>query len=137
MISSPVLFLRLFLQQDDSGSLFGLICANLFVLAIGIFLLIAMWKMFVKAGKPGWAVIIPIYNTYVLLEIVGRPTWWLLMFYIPFVNAVFGIIVGIDLAKSFGKDSGFGIGLIFLAPIFIPILGFGDAQYVGPSAGSF
>ena len=68
------------------------------------------------------------------LKIVGRPWWWLILAMIPFVNFIFAIIINIDLAKSFGKGVGFAIGLILLAPIFIMILGFGDARYQGPSA---
>ncbi|MBN2357705.1 signal peptidase I [candidate division KSB1 bacterium] len=92
------------------------------------------WKIFVKAGKPGWAVIIPFYNIYVLLEIVGRPGWWLILFLIPFVNIIIGIIIYVDLAKAFGKGTGFALGLIFLGFIFFPILAFGSAKYVGPVA---
>jgi hypothetical protein len=96
-----------------------------------------MWKVYTKAGKPGWAVLIPIYNTYVLLEIVGREWWWLLLLFIPIVNIVVLIVVLFDLAKSFGKGTGFGFGLLFLSWIFIPILGFGDAKYMGPAAAQF
>lgn len=102
----------------------------------GLVVLIAMWKIFSKAGKPGWAVLIPIYNLYVLLEIVGRPIWWLIMFLIPLVNVIFIFILWFDLAKAFGKGAGFALGLIFLNPIFILILGFGSARYVGPVAAS-
>jgi hypothetical protein len=94
----------------------------------------ATWKIFTKAGKPGWAAIIPIYNTLVFLKIVGRPWWWILLLLIPFVNIVILIILSNDLAKSFGKGVGFTIGLILLGFIFSPILGFGSAQYVGPAA---
>ena len=95
-----------------------------------------MWKMFTKAGQPGWASIIPIYNIYIWCKIVGRPWWWILLMLIPFVNFIICIILCIDLAKSFGKGVGFGLGLAFLGIIFFPILGFGSAQYQGPSAGS-
>ena len=91
--------------------------------------------MFVKAGKPGWAFIVPIYNIIVILEIVGRPTWCVLLWLIPCVNLVVVIIVMIDLAKSFGKDVVFALGLIFLGFVFMPILGFGSAEYKGPAAG--
>ncbi len=101
-----------------------------FVVAI----LAAFWRVFTKAGEPGWAILVPFYNIIVLLKIVGRPWWWLILAMIPFVNFIFAIIINIDLAKSFGKGVGFAIGLILLAPIFIMILGFGDARYQGPSA---
>jgi hypothetical protein len=93
-----------------------------------------MWKMFVKAGKPGWAAIIPIYNTIVLIEIVGKPIWWFLLFLVPCVNFVFIIWTYNLLSKSFGKSEGFTVGLLLLNPIFVCILGFGDAVYLGPSA---
>jgi hypothetical protein len=105
----------------------------LFSLAIGIFMIVANWKVFEKAGKPGWAVLIPVYNIYVYLQILGRPWWWLLLLlFVPFANIVIGIIMIFDLAKVFGKDTGFGFGLLFLSVIFIPILAFGDATYHGP-----
>ena len=107
----------------------------LFVLAILVFAIVAMWKVFVKAGKPGWAAIVPIYNSYVLLEVVGRPAWWLVLMLVPYVNIVVYLLVAIDLAKSFGKSTGFGVGALWIfAPIGYAILGFGDAQYQGPSA---
>lgn len=93
------------------------------------------WKIFTKAGQPGWASIIPIYNTYVLLKIVGRPGWWLLLMLIPFVNFIIFIIVALDLAKSFGKDTAFAVlGLIIFSVIGAAILAFGNAQYRGPAA---
>src|SRR5262249_12523236 len=105
-------------------------------LAFMILMIAACWKIFTKAGQPGWAAIIPIYNWYILCKIVGRPGWWVILLLIPFVNFIVGIILCIDLAKSFGKGVGFGIGLILLGVIFFPILGFGSAQYQGPAAGS-
>jgi len=105
-------------------------------LLIAVVLIVAMWKIFTKAGQPGWASIIPIYNIYIWCKIVGRPAWWVILMFIPFVNFIIGIILCIDLAKSFGKGAGFGIGLALLGIIFFPILGFGSAQYQGPTAGS-
>jgi|SRR5438874_12979544 len=102
-------------------------------LLIALLLIVAMWKVFTKAGQPGWASIIPIYNLYVWCKIVGRPWWWILLMLIPFVNFIILIILCIDMAKSFGKGAGFGIGLAFLGIIFWPILGFGSAQYQGPA----
>jgi Family of unknown function (DUF5684) len=90
-----------------------------------------MWRIFEKAGKPGWACLIPIYNGIVLLEIVEKPIWWIILYFIPCVQFVIGILVSIELANKFGKDIGFAIGLILLPVIFIPILGFGDARYRG------
>lgn len=98
-------------------------------LTLTVFFIAVGWKIFAKAGKPGWAVIIPIYNIVVMLKIVNRPLWWIVLFLIPVVNAVVGIITILDLANSFGKSTGFAVGLILLGPIFFPILAFGDAQY--------
>ena len=108
----------------------------IFGLGIALLLIVAMWKVFTKAGQPGWASIIPIYNLYIWCKIVGRPWWWILLMLIPFVNFIICIILCIDLAKSFGKGVGFGIGLALLGIIFFPILAFGSAQYQGPAAGS-
>jgi hypothetical protein len=108
------------------GTLIGLVFA---VLAIA-----GMWKVFAKAGQPGWAAIVPIYNVIVLMRVAGRPAWWFLLMFIPFVNFIVLIIVGIGVAKAFGKGTGFGLGLAFLSPIFMPLLGFSGATYVGPNA---
>ena len=102
-------------------------------LLIGLMLIVAMWKVFTKAGQPGWASLIPIFNIYIWCKIVGRPGWWVILMLIPFVNLIVAIILCIDLAKSFGQGVGFGIGIILLSIIFLPILGFGSAQYQGPA----
>ena len=102
-------------------------------IAFGLFMLAAMWTVYKKAGKPGWAFLIPIYNWLVLLEIVGKPWWWLLLFCIPGVNLVFIIWAINMLSKSFGKTEGFTIGLMVLPFIFYPILAFSkDITYQGP-----
>lgn len=113
----------------------GLI-AGLFYVAIMVLLIASMWKTFEKAGKPGWACIIPIYSTIVLLKIVGKPWWWLLiMIFLPPVGLILAIWMTNLLSKSFGKGIGFTIGLLIppLTFIFLPILGFGDAKYNGPA----
>lgn len=124
-------------EPPAGGGIFAAIAGGFMLVWLIILVLIiaSMWKVFVKAGKPGWAAIIPIYNIIVLLEIVGRPLWWLILLIIPFVNIIAFIVVAIDTAKSFGKGVGFAIGLLLLPFIFYPILGFGDAKYVGPMAG--
>ena len=119
-------------EVQSSGSM-GIV-PLIFSFLIAAVVIAGVWKVFVKAGKPGWAVLIPIYNVVVILQIVGRPVWWLILLLIPIVNFVVLFIVAIDMAKSFGKGTGFGIGLALLAAIFYPILGFGDARYLGPSA---
>jgi Na+/glutamate symporter len=118
-------------MEDGSG--LGIIGLILYLALIAFFIAVG-WKIFTKAGKPGWAAIVPIYNLIVTMEIVGRPAWWVVLMLIPLVNLVVAILVSIDLAKSFGKSAGFGIGLAFLGIIFAPILAFGDAQYQGPAA---
>lgn len=104
---------------------------SLIQLAVFIVVIAGGWKTFAKAGQPGWAVIIPIYNIYVLTQIAGRPWWWLLLFLVPIVNVVIAIIMSIDVARKFGQSTGFGIGLALLGFIFYPILGFGSATYQG------
>ena len=97
--------------------------------AIIILWIAGMWKTFSKAGQPGWAAIIPIYQLIVLCQVAGRPIWWFLLLLICF--PIFYIIICIDIAKRFGKGGGFAVGLIFLPFIFFPMLGFGSAQYQG------
>jgi hypothetical protein len=115
-------------QGEQSGGIGGLIGLIVY-LAIIVLVIAGAWKTFEKAGKPGWAAIIPIYNVIVALEIAGRPIWWFILLLIPVVGWIVSIIVGIDIAKKFGKGTGFGVGLALLGFIFIPILGFGDAKY--------
>lgn len=131
---SLAILLAPFFQQDDGGGLFaGLGIA--YVCCLGIFALImiaALWKVFEKAGQPGWAAIIPIYNSYIMLQIVGREIWWLVFLFIPGLNFIWAVVISLDIAKSFGKEIVWGLGLIILPFIFYPLLGFGDAQYQGP-----
>ena len=115
--------------SSSSGAVILLISLAAFVLYV-----VAGWKVFAKAGEPGWGIFIPIYNLYLVCKISGRPEWWLILFFIPLVNIVIGLIVAMGIAKSFSKSSGFGIGLWLLNFIFVPILGFGSAQYTPPAA---
>ena len=122
------------LTDEQAGLIAGVgMIFNCFFLILAVIVIIGMWKVFTKAGKPGWAAIVPVYNGIVLLEIIGRPLWWIVLMFIPFVNIVIALIVCLDLAKSFGKGGGFGVGLWLLGFIFFPILGFGSDQYRGPS----
>ena len=100
-------------------------------LLVILILIVAQWRIFEKAGQPGWACIIPIYGTLVLLRIIGKPWWWLLMMIIPFVNIIYAIWAVNLLSKSFGKSEGYTVGMIFLPFIFYPMLGFGSAEYQG------
>lgn len=114
------------------GAIVGLIGMVIQLGILGV-VIAGMWKLFVKAGQPGWAAIVPIYNTYVLTQIAGRPILWFILTFVPCVNFVALILIMIDIAKSFGKSTGYAIGMILLPFIFIPMLGFSDAQYGGPS----
>jgi hypothetical protein len=122
--------------EPSDGAVGGAVAAvfGLVYLAVVVLMIAALWKIYAKANQPGWAAIIPIYNVVVLLNIVGRPVWWIILFFVPLVNFIVMIMIAIDLAKSFGKGTGFGLGLAFLSPIFIPMLGFGSAQYTGAAA---
>lgn len=104
-------------------------------LAFAVLVIAGLWKIFSKAGQPGWGAIIPIYNVYLMLKVAGRPGWWLILFIIPIVNIVVSLIVAIDMAKSFGKGAGFGVvGLWLFTFVGYPMLGFGDSRYQGPAA---
>jgi Family of unknown function (DUF5684) len=120
------LFQQAFLLADNDsvGPVILIVELVLIVLAIA-----GIWATYEKAGQPGWGSIIPFYNMILLLRIAGRPAWWLLLFFIPLVNIVIAILIGIEVARNFGKGLGFGLGLVFLGFIFYPILGFGDAAY--------
>ena len=115
------------LQQTAAPSPIFVIIALVFL----VLMIASIWKVFSKAGEPGWAAIVPIYNVIVLLKIAGKPLWWIILFIIPIVSLIVGIFMGIGLAGRFGKTAGYGIGLALLPFIFFPILAFGDAKYSG------
>ena len=119
-------------EAEGGGGVGGAI-GTLISLAFVVGIIAGFWKTFEKAGKPGWGAIIPLYNIILLLEIAGKPIWWIILFFIPLVNLIVAILVSIEVAKKFGKDVGFGLGLAFLGFIFYPILGFGSAQYQASS----
>jgi len=129
-------FPLLLAQNDDAGgavgALFGLCCQCGFFLIIVVPMLAGMWKIFEKAGQPGWAAIIPIYNLYVLNEVARKEILWFILALLPCINIVAIIVIWMDVAKNFGKDPMYGLGLAFLTPIFAPILGFSDAKYQPP-----
>jgi len=132
----------LLLAQDDfsggggggGGGIAGLIFLVLY-LGIIVLMIASMWKLFVKAGEPGWAAIVPIYNIIVMLKITGKPIWMILFFFLPFLNLVGAIILCLGIAERFGKSALYGIGLLFLGFIFFPMLAFSDAQYT-PAPGA-
>lgn len=120
---------NLLAQINNTADLLG----ALILLALVVLVIASLWVIFTKAGQPGWASLIPVYNLYVMLQIVGKPAWWLFLFLIPVINLIPSILLNFDLARSFRKGPGFALGLIFLPMIFLPILAFSDATYAGPS----
>lgn len=131
------------LYDTGSTATSGETAVNIIILLVGLVLYVALivfailtvWRINRKANKPGWAAIVPVYNYVVVLEIVGRPIWWILLSFVPLVNIYVAFVVALDLAKSFGKSTAFGIGNFFVPIITYPILAFSkNARYVGPIA---
>ena len=128
------------LTDAQAAGLLGSIMAVMGVvwilgLAVGIIMVIAMWKVFTKAGKKGWYALIPFLNNYTLCEIAGIKGWMALVApFIPLANIAFPIYAMYCIAKVFGKETGFAVGWIVLNPIFMAILGFGSANYRGEGA---
>lgn len=104
---------------------------SIIILAICVVMIVANWKLFTKAGEPGWAAIIPFYSNYVLFKIAFGNGWLFLLCLVPIVNVVINIMLFFKLSKAFGHGVGFGLGLLFLSPIFLLILAFGSSEYVG------
>jgi hypothetical protein len=126
-----VLLSPLLQQPIDQDYTTLLVIGGLISLILALISIIVLWTIFEKAGKPGWAAIVPIYNIIVFLDMVGRPRWWLLLTIVPVVNFIIGLILMFDLARVFGKGAGFAIGLILLQPLFLLILAFDNSEYVG------
>ena len=97
---------------------------------LGVVAIAGLWATFAKAGQPGWALLVPVYNLLVLMNVAKRPGWWVLLCLVPVVNLAVFLTVTNDIARHFGKGAGFGLGLAFLGFIFWPILGFGPARYL-------
>lgn len=108
---------------------------GIYLIMMAVFGAFMWWGMFTKAGKPGWHSIIPFWNVVVWLQIVGRPGWWFILMFIPLVNLIIVILACVDTSKSFGKGTGFTIGLVLLGVIFFPILSWGPDKYLGPGGG--
>ena len=121
--------------MEDSAwialSIAAMIPIMIFGFSILVLEIVALWFVLEKAGEPGWAAIIPIYNYLMVIKIAGKPWWFFLLMFIPIANIVIYIIILNGLSKSFGKDEGFTVGLFFLRFIFLPILGFGKSVYSG------
>ena len=94
--------------------------------------IMGVWRVYEKANQIGWACLIPIYNFYILTKIVGKPDWWWLLIFIPFLNLIISVIVLNELSKSFGKSTEYTLGLLFLGFIFYPLLGLSHDEYIGP-----
>ena len=123
-------------MNDDTNSAAALaasIPGTIFGIVIGVLMIVALWKIFEKAGEPGWAAIIPFYNTFTLFKIAGLNPWLFLLLLIPFVNIVVGIWVALKLGATFGKS---GVWSFFLLVVFSLIgwliLGFGSDSYRKP-----
>jgi hypothetical protein len=117
--------------MENGGGVGGVI-GFIIWLAIVVLILASFWKVYAKAGRPGWFSLIPIYNVYVLLQMAGKPGWWLILCFVPIANIIVMILAVLGLARNFGKGGGFAVGLMLLPIIFYPILAFGDAQFSGP-----
>lgn len=122
----------MYVSSDWAPSLGFFFAYMIFLLAIVGFYLYCYWRIFEKAGRKGWEGLIPGHNVVEIFEIIGRPGWWFFLLLIPIANFVISIMIIFELAKAFGKDTGFGFGLLFLSFIFLPILALGDAEYQGP-----
>ena len=116
--------------QSNGGGLGGILFLVVW-LAIIVAVVAGTWKAFEKAGEPGWAAIVPIYNVYVMIKIGGNEWWWLILLFVPVINVIAILKISIDVAKAFGQGLGFGLGLWLLAFVFWPLLGFGDYEYQG------
>ena len=122
MLSAMNSLVPLQITGSDSIGLFATFALTLLIFA-------GFWKTFEKAGEPGWAGIIPIYNLYVLVKISGNAWWWFILFFVPLINFVATLKISIDVAGKFNRGVLFGLGLTFLSFIFFPLLGFGGFQY--------
>jgi len=130
-----MLSLSMLLQEAQPGMSGAMLIVVVIMLAVGLAVIAGCWKMLEKAGQPGWSILIPFYNAYVLLKVAGRPGWWLLLYLVPLVNIVIAALVAIDIAKAFGQSAVFGFVLNFLlGGIGYLILGFGDYRYQQPKA---
>lgn len=123
------------MDANGTAGFVALVIGMLIYFVVFALIIVTTWKLYRKANKPGWASIVPVYNYVVLLEIVGRPIWWILLSFVPLVNVYVAFVVALDLAKSFGKSTGFGVANFFVPFITYPILAFSkNVRYAGPIA---
>ena len=124
-------------SPEEAATVSLVIFLVMFIIYIPIIVLmvVSIWKIYTKAGKPGWASLVPIYSDITMMEVIGRPGWWFLVYMVPVLGLYLAIVDKITLAKCFGKSSGFAVGLILLPILFYPMLAFSKtAQYQGPMA---
>ncbi len=121
--------------MSNAGAAVAIVIYVIVVLAVAVFMMAAMWRVFSKAGQPGWAIFIPIYNIIVMLRVAGKPWYWIFLLLIPLVNIIIEIMIMAGIATNYGKGAGFTVGLIFLPYIFYPIIAFGSATWRGVGAG--
>jgi hypothetical protein len=119
------------------GGIIGALCGVFIAILMALPPIAGLYGIFTKAGKPGWAAIVPVYNAIVLAEVVGKPIWWALLLFCPCVNIVFSILLNLELAKCFGKSGGFAAGLILVPYVFLPILGFNKDRYIPPQRADY
>lgn len=113
--------------EDPGSPVLGYVVMSAFALAF----IATLWRIFQKSGRPGWFALIPLYNLIALCDVAGKPAWWAAMLIAPVINVPFLILISFALAKRFGRGAGFGFGLLFLGPVFYPLLAFGGASYTG------
>lgn len=135
-----ITYMPVLAQSDGSGGgivalLMGLVFFAIWVAVMGV-VVAGMWKTFVKAGHPGWAALVPIYNLWILVQMSGKEDWWIALFFFPVLNFIAVIVISMEIAQKFGKGSGFGIAMAFFPYICYPLLGFGSATYEGGAAQS-
>lgn len=118
-------------DSDQFAAVAGMLGTIFLIFGVlALILIVSQWKIYTKAGRPGWASLVPIYNIVVMLDIVKKPTWWIILLFIPLVNLVVAIMLIHNLSKAFGQGGGFTLGLLFLSPIFYPLLAFGNYSYI-------
>jgi hypothetical protein len=107
-------------------------------IAIMVFMIVSWWIVFKKAGQPGWAILIPIYNFLIILRVAGKPWWWVFAILLPIIPLVglFLLLIAMififhGISKNFGQGAGFTVGLVLLSVVFVPILAFGDYKWQG------
>lgn len=119
--------------SDESIVISVFIIIYIIILASWAFIVVCHWRIYEKAGRKGWAAVVPYYDGYTMYDIAWGEGWYFPLEMVPYANYVFMIIKLVKLAKAFGRSGGFAVGLVFLYPVFIGILAFGDNRYIGPN----